>query len=265
MKYFLWPLIGMCSAFMCLLNFQFSDADVDVPGMVFFPAGEFMMGNDNGRKDEQPRHNVFLDAFYFDRYETTGKDFEQYLAANPDQHTTITGWESDRTIQSEMAKRPVFGLSWQRCQNYCVWRGKRLPTEAEWERAAGGLENRLYPWGNEPPDSTRANFGKCCNVLAGRIFAEVGTYESGKTPEGVYDMAGNAAEWVYDWYDKSYYQRGEHRNPQGPEKGRYHVIRGGAWNSYPYYMRSTDRYGTNDGQDFYGIGCRCAKSAPDNK
>lgn len=241
----------------CLLIF---DSNGEESGMVFIPAGEFLMGSTDGKHDEQPPHQVYLDAFYIDRYETTGKDFEEYLTINLDQHPTITGW-SDRTVQPEMAKRPVFGLSWDRCNNYCAWRGKRLPTEAEWERAAAGTTHRIYPWGNEPPDSTRANWGKCCAVLAGRVLAEVGSYELGKTPEGVYDLAGNIAEWVYDWYDKNYYKNSEYRNPKGPEKGKFHVIRGGAWNSYPHYMRSANRYGTNDGQDFYGIGCRCAKSA----
>lgn len=256
-------LILLTPVVFCLLSLDLSYGEKEETGMVLIPAGEFLMGSADGRQDERPLHKVYLDAFYIDRYETTGKDFEAYLAANPDQHPTITGWEVDRTIQPDMAKRPVFGLSWKRCGDYCAWRGKRLPTEAEWERTAAGLTNRIYPWGNEPPDPSRANFGKCCFILAGKILAEVGSYELGKTPEGVYDLAGNIAEWVYDWYDKNYYPNSEYRNPKGPAKGKYHVIRGGAWNSYPYYMRSTDRYGTNDGQDFYGIGCRCAKSASD--
>ncbi|MBI4384719.1 MAG: SUMF1/EgtB/PvdO family nonheme iron enzyme [Nitrospinae bacterium] len=231
-------------------------------GMVLIPAGEFWMGSPDGagQKDENPRHKVYLDAYYIDRLETTGKDFEEYLAANPDQHPTITGWDG-RHVVPDMARRPVFGLTWMRCRDYCSWRGKRLPTEAEWERAAAGPNNRPYPWGNEPPGPERANFGKCCFVMAGRIFAEVGSLTAGKTPEeGVYDLAGNAAEWVFDWYEKDYYRRSEYENPRGPEKGKYHVIRGGAWNSDANYMRSADRYGYDDAHDFYGVGCRCAKS-----
>jgi formylglycine-generating enzyme required for sulfatase activity len=123
------------------------------------------------------------------------------------------------------------------------------------------LTRREYPWGNEPPEPTRANFGKCCFILKGEILNAVGSYEAGKTPEGVYDMAGNVGEWVYDWYGRDYYRESEYKNPRGPETGKYHVIRGGAWNSLPPYMRSADRYGFDDGKDFYGIGCRCAKSA----
>ena len=228
--------------------------------MVYFAPGEFWMGSEEeGRFDEIPRHKVYLDAFYMDKYEATGKDFEVYLDANPDQHPTITGWV-ERKVRDDMSARPVFGLSWERCSNYCSWKGKRLPTEAEWERAAAGLESRTYPWGNEVPDANRANFGKCCFVNKGLVLDEVGSHEQGRTPEGIYDLGGNIAEWVYDWYDKNYYKYSEHRNPQGPEKGKYHVIRGGAWNSFSGYIRSSHRYGYNDGQDFYGIGCRCAKS-----
>ena len=235
--------------------------------MVLIPAGEFLMGSaeGTGRKDEHPQHKVYLDAFWIDRYEVTGSDFEKYLAQNPMQHPTVTGWY-DRKVRPGMAHKPVLGLTWKRCRNYCLWRGKRLLTEAEWERAAGGTHHRTYPWGEEPLDETRAHFNRCCFINKGDILREVGSLPGGKTPEGVYDMSGNIAEWVYDWYDARYYQKSPRTNPKGPAKGKYHVIRGGAWNSLPDYMRTSHRYGYNDGQDFYGIGCRCAKShQPQNR
>jgi formylglycine-generating enzyme required for sulfatase activity len=233
--------------------------------MVLFPAGEYMMGSQpgNGLKDEQPPHKVYLDAFWLDRYEVTGGDFAAYLKANPNEHPTITGWW-DREPRPDMVDKPVIGLTWQRCRNYCRWRGKRLPTEAEWERAAAGLEGRTYPWGEAPPTPERANFHKCCFIRKGEVLHEVGSLEPGKTPEGVYDLAGNIAEWVYDWYDKTYYSSGVYKNPRGPDTGTYHVIRGGAWNSLPDYMRSSHRYGYDDAKGFYGIGCRCARSASKN-
>jgi len=229
--------------------------------MVRFPAGEFMMGSEPGKglKDEQPRHKVYLDAFWLDRYEVTGGDFAAYLEANPEEHPTITGWWG-REPRPDMVDRPVIGLTWQRCRNYCRWRDKRLPTEAEWERAAAGLEGRTYPWGEAPPTPERANFNKCCFIRKGEVLHEAGSLKQGKTPEGVYDLAGNIAEWVYDWYDKTYYSSGVYKNPRGPETGTHHVIRGGAWNSLPDYMRSSRRYGYDDAKDFYGIGCRCARS-----
>ncbi len=237
-------------------------AGQDTENMVLIPAGEFLMGSPegSGRKDEHPQHKVYLDAFWMDRYEVTGKDFEVYLSRNPDQHPTITGWY-DRQVRPDMAQKPVFGLTWKRCRNYCLWRNKRLPTEAEWERAAAGTEHRPYPWGDAPPDFTRAHYGKCCFIMRGEILKEVGSLKSGQTPEGIFEMAGNIAEWVHDWYDADYYQYSPYKNPTGPEKGKYHVVRGGAWNSLVDYMRNAHRYGENDGQDFYGIGCRCAKSA----
>jgi len=232
------------------------------PDTVLIPAGEFLMGSPEGvgQADEHPAHKVYLDAYYIDRYEVSGKDFEQYLSANPAQHPTITGWW-DRKIRPDMADKPVIGLRWERCLNYCVWRGKRLPTEAEWERAAGGLTQRLHPWGNEPATQKRANFGRCCFIMKGEILRKSGSHEEGKTPEGVYDMSGNIAEWVYDWYDKNFYQSSPYKNPKGPEQGKRHTIRGGAWNSVSDYMRSGNRYGHDDGKDFYGIGCRCVRSA----
>ncbi len=229
--------------------------------MVLIPAGEFIMGSEEGigKKDEHPAHKVYLDAYYIDRYEVTGKQFEAYLQANPKQHPTITGWYG-RKVRPDMTNRPVFGLTWKRCRNYCVWREKRLPTEAEWERAAKGKESRIYPWGDEPPTPARANFNRCCFIMKGMVLTEAGDLPQGKTPEGVFDLAGNVAEWVHDWYDKNYYKVSPDKNPQGPAKGKYHTIRGGAWNSFSGYLRSSSRYGYNDANDFYGIGCRCARS-----
>ena len=225
--------------------------------MVFVPTGDFLMGSQEGkgRPDEYPQHEVYLDAFYIDRFEVTGKDFEEYLYANPKQHPTITGWWG-RQVRPDMKNRPVFGLSWGKCKNYCEWRGKRLVTEAEWERAAKGLENRRFPWGNDFPDLELANFNRCCFIMKGLTTSEVGSYLLGATPEGIYDLAGNIAEWVYDWYDKNYYKNSEYSNPRGPKNGTHRTIRGGAWNSLPGYLRSSARFGFNEAKDFYGIGCR---------
>ena len=232
------------------------------PTMVYFPEGEFEMGSPegNGKKNEHPRHKVYLNAFYLDKYEVTFADFEKYLAANLQKHPTITGWIG-RKARKDMINKPIFGLQWKRCRNYCSWRGKRMPTEAEWERAAKGIEKRKYPWGNKEPDKKRANFGNCCFIQKGTVLKEVGNYKMGVTPEGIYDLGGNVAEWVHDWYDKKYYQKTPYKNPKGPKKAKYRVIRGGAWNSLPMYLRSSARYGDSDAKDYYGIGCRCAKDA----
>ncbi len=229
--------------------------------MVLIPSGEFLMGtkDDKGRPDEYPQHKIYLGSFYLDRFEATGEDFQKYLSNNPDQHPTIVGWWG-RQVRPEMKKRPVIGLSWKRCNDYCEWKGKRLPTEAEWERAAAGLEGRKYPWGSDTPNKKKANFNRCCFIMKGLTTSEVGSYLLGATPEGIYDLAGNIAEWVYDWYDKNYYKNSEYSNPRGPKNGTHRTIRGGAWNSLSGYIRSSARFGFDEAKDFYGIGCRCAKS-----
>ena len=253
----------LCGFFFVLVIFEpsFSN-EVSSREMVHFPTGVFEMGSPKGtgKKNEYPNHKVYLDAFYLDRFEVTFADFEAYLAAHLKKYPTITGWV-DRKARADLINKPIFGLQWKRCRNYCEWREKRMPTEAEWERAARGIENRIYPWGNEPPDKSRANFGNCCFVQKGKVHNEVGHYEKGNTAEGISDLGGNVAEWVSDWYDKKYYKRSPYKNPKGPKKGKYHVIRGGAWNSLPMYLRSSSRYGDSDGKDYYGIGCRCAKDA----
>jgi len=257
MKYLKYYLIIMLFVF-CLLNAMvelvFAD-DHEKSRMAFVPAGEFLMGSKEGtgRKDEYPQHKVYLDGFYLDKFEVTGLDFEDYLSANPKLHPTITGWWG-RKIRPDMKLRPVFGLSWKRCKNYCEWRGKRLATEAEWERAAAGLEGRVYPWGNTQPDNKRANFNRCCFIMKGLATDEV----------GIHDLAGNIAEWVYDWYDMNYYEYSEYKNPKGPTHGDNHTIRGGAWNSFSGYLRSSARFGYDEAKDFYGIGCRCALSVLKN-
>jgi len=258
---YIFRLIGIFFIVLCLNKptSAYEDANSE---MAYFSEGEFVMGSPKtiGKKNEYPEHKVYLNAFYLDRYEVTFSDFEKYLASNLKKHPTITGW-IDRKARQNMLKKPIFGLQWKRCRNYCSWREKRMPTEAEWERAARGIENRIYPWGNEKPDKTRANFGNCCFIQRGNVLAEIGHFKNGVTPRGIFDLGGNVAEWVSDWYDKKYYEKSPYKNPLGPEKGKYHVIRGGAWNSLPMYLRSASRYGDSDAKDYYGIGCRCAKDA----
>ena len=153
---------------MVALSFNNVEADSE---MAYIPAGEFLMGSPDeaGKSNEPPQHKVYLDAFFIDRYEVTFKEFEEYLDVSPEQHPTITGWY-DRKARPDMLNKPVFGLRWERCKKYCEWKQKRLPTEAEWERTAKGIENRAYPWGNEPPSDHRANYGNCCFIQRGMVL-----------------------------------------------------------------------------------------------
>jgi len=222
--------------------------------MAVVPAGEFMMGSPTGDSDEQPAHRVHVDAFSMDKYEVTVGQYAAFLQAKGiDQPSD---WKTMN--QSANQKRPVANVDWADAFAFCKWAGKRLPTEAEWEKAARGTDGRLYPWGNDPPTPLHANFGKSdWNNHA--VLAPIGTFEDGKSPYGIYDMAGNVWEWVSDWYDYNYYKTSPSQNPTGPSSGGTKVLRGGAWNSNPRAMRSANRSlisPTDQGLD----GFRCAKT-----
>ena len=194
------------------------------------------MGFEKGAPDAQdaamPAHVVTLDAFRIARYPVTVGQYQQFVEQEgyADERWWTEGgfgrfaapddWEQ----QLQFPSRPVTGVSWFEANALCAWAGYRLPTEAEWERAARGKQGRTYPWGNEPADASRLNF----NQNVGHV-TPVGIYPLGNTPEGVCDMAGNVWEWCSDWFAEDYYQRSPKKNPKGPDKGEYRVLRGGAW------------------------------------
>lgn len=231
--------------------------------MVLVPAGEFLMGSDREGEDEKPGHRVVLDAYYMDAYEVTVGHYAKFLDA-----TGIEPPPDWKTMnQPQHQKRPVVNVDWADAVRYCRWAGKRLPTEAEWEKAARGTDGRIYPWGNDSPTGLQANFGKSVPDKSQNYgwrdhfaLSPVGVLEDGKSPYGIYDMAGNVWEWVSDWYDEHYYQSSPSRNPTGPSSGNDKVLRGGSWNFTPRALRSTARLFTQPTDRFYGVGVRCAKT-----
>ena len=219
--------------------------------MVLVPEGEFTMGSNDGDVDEKPVHQVFLNAYYIDKYEVTNTLYKACVDVRVCDRPTDTSVYPT----SQYAQHPVVYVSWDMANEYCEWRGARLPTEAEWEKAARGTDGRTYPWG-EDVDSTFANYGENVNDTT-----TVGDYPDGISPYGAYDMAGNVFEWVADWYDENYYTSSPESNPIGPDSGDYRVLRGGSWGIYyGNYLRSAGRvrgYPTDISED---LGFRCSRS-----
>ena len=270
-----------------------ADSRVD---MVVIPAGEFRMGTANGSDglaDEQPERLIFLHAFLLDRFEVTNQDYAVFVQSTGHRPPTnnnpaATIWEGTVPPQA-IAKHPVMNVSWEDAVAYCRWSGKRLPTEAEWEKAARGTDGHRYPWGNDW-DWTKANSasywaGRTIEFQSGadweafwikgdgaRLAKEHGTngevltlpagsFPNGMSPYGIHDLAGNVAEWVQDWYDPNNYRSAPLSNPAGPERGAIKSMRGGSWLKPAISLRTSDRdWGVMDSRPS-GTGFRCAKDA----
>jgi len=218
---------------------------------VLILAGNFTMGDG----EDAPLREIYVDAFYLDKYEVTTSRYAKFLHATGSAKPP-EGWEEVNLDSG--GNLPVVGVDWRDADAYCRWAGKRLPTEAEWEKGARGTDGRLYPWGNEEPTSARANFGKsAASPYKGGLTA-VGKHETGKSPYGAEDMAGNASEWVTDWFTESF-ERDDVRNPKGPETGTGKVIRGGGWYDPKDRIKSTKRYHARPATRAEDIGFRCAR------
>jgi formylglycine-generating enzyme required for sulfatase activity len=225
--------------------------------MIEIPAGEFMMGSDGTQalEDERPSHRVWLDTFSMDLHEVTTAQYAAFLAES--KRPAPWQWETVDLVQHR--DRPVIGVTWHDAEAFCTWSGKRLPTEAEWEKAARGMDGRLYPWGNQVPTRELANFALGARFSYNQVLLPVRSHEEGRSPYGLYHMAGNAYEWVQDWYGINYYEVSPERNPPGPSRGQFKVLRGGSWSDLAKYLLTYGRFKLPPETKNSYTGFRCAK------
>ncbi|MEC7641080.1 MAG: formylglycine-generating enzyme family protein [Nitrospinota bacterium] len=264
------------------------DHAMDFARMILIPAGNFRMGSTFRQiikrwnqclkidktcrewwfKDELPEHKVYLDNYWIDMFEVTNEDYTEFVLATghrPALDDTCQTekcksgnlWEGS-SFPENISKQPVVQVSWHDAETYCHWRGKRLPTEAEWEKAARGPNGNAFPWGNKRPKG-RATFQRKWHGTF--TMTNIGSYSNGKSIYGVYDMAGNVWEWVADWYDMKYYKSSTRRNPKGPAEGQFKIVRGGSWINHALSLHSTFRRWSRPEVRFNDTGFRCAKDA----
>lgn len=244
--------------------------------IVAIPAGPFLLGSKRVDSDpygrwtqfddtELPQHRVWLDAYELDRDEVSLGEYLAFLhqqKSHPSTELQQLLWHviTIHSIQDEALTRwPALYVTWDEAEKFCAVKHARLPTEAEWEKAARGPEGNLYPWGDAMPNPKLAMFGQH-HVHEIPILAAVDSHDDGKSPYGLHHMAGNVAEWVQDWFGFDYYAYMPDRNPAGPTTGRYKSVRGGSWKSKRVMLRTATRGGSSPHQRSATIGFRCARS-----
>ena len=283
-----WPLLALAAFFVILVWFLMGRGEPGprpiltvAPGervwekdgsiIVHVPAGEFLMGSPPGEgyDNEHPQHTVYVSEFWIDKTEVTNAKYRKCVEAGTCRAPTTCDWGEPTYSDSSKTDHPVVCVSWHDAKTYCEWTGKRLPTEAEWAKAARGTDGRKYPWGNSF-DGSKVNFCdvNCESDLKDRSAddgyqrtAPVGSYPEGASPYGALDMAGNVEEWCQDWYDEDYYASSPQRDPQGPSSGLHRVVRGGSWvHNSGGYVRAAWRLRAGVRISF--IGFRCVSQSP---
>jgi formylglycine-generating enzyme required for sulfatase activity len=224
--------------------------------MVQVPEGPFIMGSKDGDPDEVPERQVFLSGFYIDLKEVSQEEYARFAKMTRRSLPKIEVFEDDQSklLQPEFA---AMSMTWDEAAAYCKWAGKRLPTEAEWEKAGRGEGRRKYAWGDTVRNG-RANANLDGSEDGYRYLAPPGSFEVGRSPYGIYDMTGNVAEWVVDSYDEHYYQKAPFRDPKGPERADLKVVRGGSWRETEHNARLSKRFAAKAWRTDITIGFRCA-------
>ena len=251
------------------------ELNISVPVMIYIEAGTFTMGSKAGLgdSDEHPEHSVYLDGYWIDTYEVTNEEYSKFLNAGNAEHYNngmeIVNSNGIYSPVDNFQHHPVVSVTYRAAKAYASWAGKSLPTEAQWERAARGDGQELYPWGEklEPNQANYWNSGDPYELGGVDYTTPVGFYNGlnrdgyitrdNSNEYGLYDMAGNVWEWCLDWYDADYYSIGSYSNPAGPATGTHRVIRGGSWADDPYYLRATSRSYRDPDVMRSNIGFRC--------
>lgn len=242
---------------------KFVDHPIDEMPMQYIPSGEFTMGSlptDMGVEEiEQPQHSVYLDGYWVDNHEVTRQQYGRCVEAGVCR--SIVGSEADGSYHTD--NLPMINTTWNDAKTYCEWAGRRLPTEAEWEKAARGKDKRIFPWGNQEPEMCNSGYMPNINYNSDepRYLYWVEINYACSAPSGAIDMAGNVWEWVADYFDPGYYVVSPYTNPQGPNNGNKRVMRGGSWKTKnPIYLRTANRWGEVETYYSDSVGFRCALS-----
>ena len=242
----------------------------DPKNMILVSPGFFIMGSNRSLEDEAPEHRVYLDSYWIDKYEVSAGKFAEFLNTLDnvkgyylDNKFGTLYYDSRFHSRPGLENYPINNITWHAADEYCKWKEKRLPTEAEWEKAARGTTAQAYPWGNIPPSDTLARyFQTWTKEEKHKVMVPVQALTEGQSPFGLFNMAGNVKEWVDDWYDREYYnEQSEYANPRGPIGGEFKVVRGGSWRDMKGFIYSTFRNSGNPKSRMDDYGFRCAKNA----
>jgi len=237
--------------------------------MVLVPAGFFIIGSNSAGEDERPEHRVHLNEFLIDKYEVSAEKFSRFL----NDVSNVNGYYLDNKFgmlfydgqfhpREGLQSHPINNVNWKAAKAFCRWSNKRLPTEAEWEKAARGTDRRKFPWGFSNPTPERARYLQTwTEEIQHRVMVSVDSMKEGQSPYGAHHMAGNVKEWVDDWFDREYYKDSSSQtNPEGPIGGEFKVLRGGSWRDLKGFIYSSFRNNSYPDTRLDDYGFRCAKS-----